>query len=95
MSLPSDVTPDIPPFTRPPAKTNRLNAQQVGLAAAALVAFLGITYIGPAITRLTRKPNLKERMQKRLQQTKRNTDQARQSANKRMREFGGRTRRWI
>jgi hypothetical protein len=71
MSLPSDVTPDAadavdrvkPSAGRP---TSGLTNEQIGLAAAAIAAFLGIAYFGPMLSRLTRPKPLRARMAQRV-----------------------------
>ena len=69
MSMPSDVSPDITEAVDsikakvPPLRdTTGPTGGEVGLAAAALVAFAGIAVLGPAITRLLRPKSLGARM---------------------------------
>lgn len=95
MSLPSDVNPDIPPTATPPRShllprgRNHMTAQQQGWIVAALVAFLGVAYIGPAIARYRRKPSLRQRMSRRLDDTKRQVRGAGVKVRRRVRRLGG------
>lgn len=96
MSMPSDTTPDVAEAMEQAApetvrRTSQLTPDQTGWAVAALVAFLGITYLGPALTRLARQPTRKARMERRWRDARR---QARKTGNKvrgRVRQLGGGT----
>ncbi len=70
MSMPSDVSPDSTealasmeadaPSGR--GRTGASMSQEIGLAATALVAFVGIAILGPAVTRLLRPKPLSSRL---------------------------------
>jgi hypothetical protein len=68
---------------------NELTPQQVGMVAAALVAFLGVTYTGPALTRLLRKPTLRERAERRWVDARRRAARASAKAKGKIRRLGG------
>ena len=96
MSLPSDVTPDVSEAMaqdRPAVSTapRPRGLEQGGVIVAALVAFFGIAYLGPALTRLTRKPTLQDRMARRVQEARRQAEQAGGKVRKRVRQLGGGT----
>ena len=98
MSMPSDTNADVTEamerVERPePPRRDQLTSEQVGWAAAALVAFLGIAYGGPALARWQRRPPLKERLSRRARETRdlarKRADQARRKLRKQGRRLGG------
>lgn len=99
MSMPSDVTSDVGDTMgqrkpRPLARTSRsllrdVTPEQLGVAAAALVAFVGVSVLGPRIAELRRSPTLSERAQLRARDARRRASEAGQRTQKRLRQLGG------
>jgi hypothetical protein len=96
MSMPSDTTPDVADAIHEEARVLRpvresLSSEQRGLIAAALVAFFGIAYIGPAIARLRRGPSRRDRAARALRDAKERAEDAARQGGRRMRRLGGGT----
>ena len=93
MSMPSDMTSDISEAVdKIASKTGtgaRLTREQSGVAAAALVAFVGIAFLGPALARaLQRKQRLEERIARRAREMHARTRAAGRQAQKRVSRLG-------
>lgn len=98
MSMPSDVTSDIgdtmskrSPRERSRRATNLLREitpEQIGLAAATLVAFLGVALVGPRVAELRRPPTLRERARVKARDTRRRAEAASARATARLRRVG-------
>ena len=96
MSMPSDTTPDVMDATREmeaadekgQSHKSQLTREQGGMVIAALVAFLGITYFGPALTRFRRAPTARERVAYRLREARRQARKAGGKVRKQVRQLG-------
>lgn len=73
--------------TAPPPSP--LTRDQVGFMAAALIAFLGIVYVGPAWTRFRRQPTLKDRLARRARDMRHQAHKAGGKVRRRVRRLGG------
>lgn len=101
MSMPSDATPDITEAmaAEPRFPGERLLTQftplQRGWAAAALITFVGVAYLGPALTRWTarksRAQRFKEDTADRTRQLRRHAAKEGSKARKKVRRLGGGT----
>ena len=85
MSMPSDVTPDITDaLESQPARVvavgkrmrQQLTGEQLGLAAAAAIAFLGVAIIGPALARIGRPKPLSRRLEDRARDVRQRVGEA-------------------
>ncbi len=93
MSMPSDVTSDISEAVETIAPktgtSTRLTREQSGVAAAALVAFVGVAFLGPALSRaLQRQRRLEERIARRARDMHHRARTAGRQAQKRIRRLG-------
>jgi hypothetical protein len=70
-------------------RASQLTSQQVGFAVAALVAFLGITYVGPALTRHARMRAIDKRIARQVRETRRQARKVRGRIGRRLRRLGG------
>ena len=95
--MPSDITA-APGGHEAPARTDRgttltLSPEQIGLAATALIVFLGVSVIGPRIAELRRpkRPGLKDRAQRAGRDARLRAELAGHRAGRRRRRLGGGT----
>lgn len=104
MSMPSDTNPDVAEavaaieaevaragtLSADRRGTGRTATEQIGLAAAALVAFAGIALVGPAITRLLQPKSFQGRVADRVVVARYRAATAGAEARRRSRKAGGR-----